>query len=278
MPKVESVVYSQGTAEDVEDGLVISPPFFGVVDGFSAPYSPQVAKIRFGGLSGGEMVRRITQATFCLAAGNLSLREIVSRVNQKIGEIQTAQGIPLSQADKLAGASFVFLKVTEEKTEVIQGGDCFIVWLDNSGKIAIIRNQAYGHVSRNLKIMAGLMEKHQGNRGAMWTEFCPILARFRKEDVNNPESDAGFACLNGQPILKECWQKTEIPTAELRLAILFTDGFVPYSETAPQTGLQQRFIEEYEKIGLAGILQKKRRNDFNPHITEEEATAIALRF
>ena len=58
-------IYDQGTAERQEDGFFVNPPFFGVVDGFSAPYSPQNPLTLFEDKSGGEVVRRIILRAFC---------------------------------------------------------------------------------------------------------------------------------------------------------------------------------------------------------------------
>ena len=66
--------------------------------------------------------------------------------------------------------------------------------------------------------------------------------------------------------------------------MLFSDGFVPYEETAPDrnTRLAARLILDYERIGLDGILQEKRERELDfsatSHIDQEEATAVAITF
>ena len=274
-------LYSQGTAEHREDGFFVNPPFFGVVDGFSSPYHYKMKQIRFGGFSGGEMVRQVILKTFYNAKPDFSLKEIILRANQGIGAIQTTRGIPIDHADRLAGASFVFTKVKTETIEIIQGGDCLAVWLYASGEIGATKNQAYQHVSKNLVIIAELMDKHNHDRKEMWIEFYPILSRQRQQDINQ-KTEAGYAILSGQPSLEECWLKVEIPVERLKLLLLFTDGFVPYSETAEEMKMAKRLITDYEKWGLDGILKRKRQKDKREeeksYIAQDEATAIALNF
>lgn len=280
--KIERIetIYSQGTAEKREDGLIVNPPFFGVVDGFSAPYHYKMQKILFNGMSGGEMVRKIALSTFYSTRVDLPLEKIVLQANHEIGQIQIINGVPIDQAGHLAGASFVFVKLGIETIEIIQGGDCLAIWEYASGEIGVTKNQAYAHVSENLRIIAKLMKDHN-DRKEMWVKFCPILSERRQEDINQ-KTKTGYAVLNGQPVLKECWQRTEVPIGGLKLLLLFTDGFVVYPETAEKTGLASRLISDYKSYKLSGVLKKKRENDAKhaerSYIAQDEATAVVVKF
>ena len=59
-----SYLYDQGSALFREDGLIVSYPFFGVLDGVSAPFSSKYPMQKFGGLSGGEFVARAVERFF----------------------------------------------------------------------------------------------------------------------------------------------------------------------------------------------------------------------
>lgn len=286
--KIESIdppIYSPGTSKDREDGLIINPPFFGVIDGTSAVHTNPKDKILFDGVSGGEMVRETAQEVFCSADNNRSLKDIVLQANQRIGEIQKSRGIALDDSGKLAGASFVFAKVTRSGVEIIQGGDCFALWLlplkssSFCEKIEITRNQVYLHDKENLRIIAGLMKKHKGNYAKMWQEFGPILYARRLQNVNKT-TEAGYAHLNGQPWLTNCWHWTF--TAPPRLLILFSDGLVDFQATANPEALAREVLKEYKEGGLERLLDIRRNQESiekgQSHINHQEITAIAIKF
>jgi len=275
-------LYDSGTAKDSEDGLVIAPPFFGVIDGLSAPYSPEVEKFLFDGMSGGQMVQSTALQTFYGATPNSSLKEVILRANQIVGQTQTLQGIPPDQAGRLAGASFVFLKVESDSIQIFQAGDSLAVWSYSSGEVGATENQAYGHVSKNLATIAELMERHCDNRGKMWVEFCPILSERRYRDFNK-RTRTGFAVLNGQQTIERFWQEITLPTQRLERILLFTDGFIwKYEETANPMKIAERMIHGYQGLSLSAILNAKRAKEVErirgSYVDEEEATALNLHF
>lgn len=283
MLKIErfEVLYSQGTAERIEDGLITNPPFFGVIDGLSAPYHYKMEPIRFDGMSGGEMVRKVVLETFSAANPSLPLEEVSLQANQKIKEFQVARGIPIERSDLLAGACFAFAKLGIRTFELIQGGDCFGVWVYKNGEIGVTKNQAYLHVSENLRIIAEIMRRVNWNRNEMWVEFFPILSKFRLRDINQ-KTRTGYALLNGQSTIKKCWQKITIPVAGLEFLILFTDGLIWYPESVDEKKMVEKVVSAYEKWGLRGVLNEKRRtekkNAKTLYIDRDEATAIAIEF
>jgi hypothetical protein len=228
------------------------------------------------------MIRKIVLETFYSANKKEALEKIALKANSKIGEFQLKEGIPINRPDLLAGCSFVFVKIKKKKIEIIQGGDCLAVWKYKDGKFGATRNYAFRHVSRNLKIIANFMRKHKGDRKKMWIDFVPILAEMRRRDINNPKIETGFAVLNGQTKLKECWQKIEIPIENLEIMLLFSDGLIPYGETANENELAKKTIALYKKKGLDGLLQRKRKIDKKQekksYIAQDEATAISIKF
>lgn len=275
-------VYDQGTADHQEDGFGVHFPFLVIADGLSAPYSPGRPPVLSEGMSGGEMVRETILRMLYSSTRNSSLERIILHANEIVGEIQRNRGIPLDNAGLLAGAAFVFARIGTETIEIIQGGDCLAVWSYDSGRFGATRNQAYPHCSANLKIIATLMQKQNGNRGKMWEDFLPILSDRRQMDMNNQMSVSGFAVLNGQPTITKCWQKLEIPVAGLRLLLLFTDGLLtPYDESANEMSMAQRLIADYQELGLEGMLGKKRLEESKRQLSytdQEEATAIVVVF
>lgn len=274
-------LYSQGTADHREDGFVVNPPFLGVIDGFSAPYHYKMFPLLFNGGSGGEMVRRVTLETFYSAVTS-SVEDLILQANQRIAEAQMSHGISDKEADLLSGASFVFANLSDSSLEIIQGGDCLAVWGYRSGKFGATKNQAYLHVSKNLEIIADLMKKHGGDAREMWVEFSPILSGRRRQDINNPKSEAGYAVLNGQATIRDCWQKSQIPAKNIKYILLFSDGFIPYHLTENTKDMAEYVISLYESGGLDRMLRRKRKvdkkNSKSSYIAQDEATALAITF
>lgn len=278
MLKIESeVIYSPGTAERREDGFILNLPFLGVVDGISPAHSPKIPLKLFEGMNGGEIARKIILETFYTASPSLSLKNVVLNSNQKIREFHLNQGIPLEQSHLMAGATFAFAKI-RKTVEIIQGGDCFAIWVIDS-KIRITKDQT--QLAAHHRLIAGLMKKYKRDREKMWDEFYPHLCALRQRDYNQ-EIKTGFAVLNGQPWVRKLWQRIEIPLRDLRLLLLFSDGFVPADERTNEGKMAKRVITLYQKKGLTGVLERTRRIEEQGkkkrHIDHEEATAIAIKF
>lgn len=282
--RIETVVYIRGTSPYNEDGLVINQPLsiFGVTDGFSAPWNPNKGAYLFpGDLSGGEMVSRTIEAAFLQARPEDLLSDIILRANKKVGEIQTRAGFSLDDAGQLAAASFVFARIKRQKVEIIQGGDSLAVWLFNDGRAGATKNLAYPHVSGNLDIIAGLMEKYGNDKGKMWEKFGPALSQYRTEDINNPSSEDCFALINGQAQLEKYWQTIEIPTDQLKCLLLFSDGLVNYQSTADEKSLTQILEVDYKYFSILDIIQKRKfekSTEKASYTGQDETTAIMLTF
>ena len=115
-----SMIYDQGEAKFREDGLFVADPYFGVLDGVSAPYGPKVPMRKFGELSGGEYVARVIETEVakisfsCQFNGpfptTLPLRVFVKNLNWKAGLMQRTiyPDIGYLDSDQLAGATFAF--------------------------------------------------------------------------------------------------------------------------------------------------------------------------
>lgn len=280
MKRIEKIetIFSQGSSPNLEDGFVFNPPIFGVVDATSAPYSDENEKILFKGRSGGEMVRRTILKTFDSLPRAQSLRHGLLQANQKIKEKQVERGIPIKRSDLLAGASFVFMKVIKDKVEIIQGGDCFALWVTSEQK-GVTKNQVYPHDFNNLKKIVELMKKHHGDRKKMWAEYVHILSQTKLNYVNKP-TETGYASLNGQPWVIDCWQEKLIVNPKFLL--LFSDGLVPFEETGDPQRLITTVLDNYEMGGLNLLLARQReleyRNRETSYTDHQEATGMAVHF
>lgn len=280
-----NAIYSPGSSSDQEDGLINNFPFFGVIDAFSAPYDPeQGGPIRYNGLSGGEKIRQIILETFYSADRNDGLEKTILRANKKIADFWNEKNIPLSRSDLLAGSSFVFAKILPDKKtiKIIQGGDCIAGWINGYSEFNFTQNQAYNHVSETIRTMAEIMKKNQGSRKNLWHDFCPLLSKLRLRDQNQPHEKNGLAVLNGQPAVKYCWKKIDIPVQGLNAFLLFSDGFVPDVETGVTKTSIINAMKFYRGGSLEGFLKETRllqglKRD-KSHTDFPEATALGIKF
>jgi hypothetical protein len=268
-------LYDQGSAQRIEDGIVVQPPFFGIIDCTSPPYW------QFERRSDGEVIRKIIMITFFEMLPEFPLEDAILKINQRIDQFYIKNRVS-SRPDLRGAAAFVFVKVEEEETEIIQGADCIAIWQLSSGKIDCTENQAYSHeLEAHYTIIPRLLKKHCENKKAMWKEFTPILKKLRCRDYNSKRK-TGFAMLNGDPRVKECWQRISLKTERVKNLLLFSDGALPFVPPSEQKRLARRVISMYKRKGLGKILemtrklQKKRREQ--SHIDFPEASLLALSF
>lgn len=296
-----SYIYDQGSSKYREDGLFVCEPFFGVLDGVSAPYSPaHPPEIFNGGMSGGEMVSRVVEKQFAKIKSLRSLQEAVLLASRDVARKQLRQKVPFD-GGKLAGASFAITKITSDRIEIIQGCDAFALWVMKDGSVGIAEAQnERSETFLNDKVVE-LMREVASERGfdleaiddetrsevraEMWDRFYPILLETRREYVNNPSFRDSYGLLNGQPELEHKWCHMGFPRREVRTLLLFTDGMVPWwgsLEGLPIEEVARMVHETYSEGGLVGLFARARgieeKSRATSYIDTAEATAIAIEF
>lgn len=279
MVKIEKIetLYSPGTAEHLEDGNFVNLPFFGVVDGCSALYWPGNPPILFNGFTGGQLARNLILKTFISAWPEVNLEDVVKQANEKIARMQIIKKNSLDNAGKLISTSFVLGKIKETRVEIIQGGDCYALWVTKSGKIEITKNQAYEPEVVLVKNFARLIKKYKGDRAKAWKEHGPFLAKMRKENANKTYAD-----LNGQPIVEKCWQKIEIPLSDLFYLICFSDGLIPFSAMKNEKDLAKKILMYFIDERLSSVLnwtrKVEKREAKHSYEDHAEASGLAIKF
>ncbi len=271
-------VCDHGRHKREEDAIIMKYPFYGAIDALSAPHSHREPPMLFDGRTGGEMIAATAVEVFQKAKANISLESYTSIINIVVGKTIKAHGLPLENAGRIPGACFAIAKVKENVLNFLQFGDCLIFWRYRSGKIGYTPNPVYSHEKKTMEIREEILRRNGNNEEEMWTEFAPILAKLRQQDINNPQSKDSYYVLNGQPILEKYWNSFSLPIENLEIIILCSDGFFPYEETSPERlpGLAKRLINDYQDKGLTleEMLIKKRTNGKKP----DEATGIVLEF
>ncbi|MBI2012982.1 MAG: hypothetical protein HYS88_00825, partial [Candidatus Colwellbacteria bacterium] len=239
----KEIIYNRGSSEHREDGVILSPPFYGVLDGVSAPYSPDYPMQLFRGMSGGAFVSRIVERQFARIPSPWSASQAVLEVNKVVWRKQRKQGAS-QDGGELAGASFAVAKVSGDWVEIVQGCDAFALWVMKDGSIGMTETQNTASETylnqRIVDIMKEVASERGGDletvddmarneiRAEMWDRFYPILVETRREYVNNPSLRDGYGLLNGQLELKMTWFNINLPRSKVKTLLLFTDGMVPW--------------------------------------------------
>lgn len=263
-----------------EDQDINNLRFVGVVDTYSAPHSSEEPQQLFNGLTGGQMVCNAILQVFSSANPSLSLERVVLQANEAIAN-QQRNLFHSGDLGNLAGASFALAKIEERAIEILQGGDCYALWVRGSGKlgrhIGITKNYFYPYEYQLRKRIAELMEKHQGDRDKAWVDFCPELRQKRAENTN-----VKYAVLNGRLGLEKLWQKIEIPLSNLVLLMLFSDGLVPFSQSEDEQELAPSMIRRFMEGGFESIIEWTREvenvEDERSHEAHSEATGQVIWF
>ena len=144
-------IYDPGTAKPLEDMLILkmTESFWGpslvagVIDGVSGLYEPSGGPQLFNGKSGGQAVCEIVNQIISNTQPSESLEDLLLAANERIELHAISQGIHLNRSDILPGAAFAIVKVDQVAVKIIQGADCFAVWLHRNGTIDATRNQVF---------------------------------------------------------------------------------------------------------------------------------------
>lgn len=277
-----TILYDQGSAKFPEDGIIFTPPYFGVTDGVSGIYLPNEGPRFFQGRTGGQCASRAVFRAFGSALPGESLECILLEANNMIRRLSKTSGLSLQESEFLPSATFAVAGVMHDFVHILQGGDALAVWMLKDGTIGGTPNQAFGYEAELLSIVSALMQKHGGDRQKMWEEFQPILASRRRLSTNTNQGK-GFALLNGQPEVEKFWQKFVLRREDMSLLILFSDGLVPFEWTQNEKYLAKNIIDLYHwGGGLRAILTFARadaeRKKLSSHEDYAEATAIAIEF
>jgi len=282
------IIYDQGTAKYHEDGLIDNYPFFGVIDSFSPPYSPNQKEKLYNGKSAGEVIKKIVLDVFNVADPEESLEEVTIRANAMVGVKQKYEwGISLENTDLLAGCAFAIAKIEKKQITILQGADCFSAWKtnDNSYRHTKIQNREYEWKMQ--RIIDKLYKKHKGDRKKLWNDFYQPLRDSRLGYINKPSLE-GYCVLNGQPEFSKFWQwhrnkiSTKNPKWSPKLILFCTDGLIPPDLFwEPEWKIAKEMIDSYKKEGLREILEIARKSETKEvrGYTEHcEATGMIIKF
>ncbi len=281
--KIETFYFRSKGIEYEEDGLFVNSDkkIFVIVDAYNESYAgtPKIFQEDGGQeLSGGEMVKMILMQTFQLyGTQNVSLEDILLKANARIKKWLIKENLHGNKGDR-PGCSFAAVSLKENgKMQIIQGGDCIVLWKEENGQTYITENQVFKHDTECLNIMNKILKKASNNKLEMWKQFVPIFRELRERDVNNPSSSLCYASLNGDERISEYW--ISIETYKASQFLLFSDGMVPFEMTSPFKKEELiSYILKNKKGGLLNILEKTREIEKKIYTSDLEASAISVEF
>lgn len=272
-------IYDPGTATPLEDKFIVKPPFYGVFDGVSGLYDPNIGPRRFQGLSGGQMVVRIIEETFKAAKPSESLYSVLRNASKKIREFAHREKLDI-RAGQQPGADFAAVKIGREEIEIVQAAASFAVVLLKNGKIVATPNQNYHFEKIQFEIMERIVRKYKGDKKLIWPKYLPIAIALRKNTVNR-KTGRRYVLINGQKVSEALWYRRTIPRDQVKLILLFTDGMTDFRETKNAQKMAKTMVSTYQKSGLQGMLKRSRKlesKDKNRYLAHAEATAISIEF
>lgn len=282
------MIYDQGSAKHAEDCAIICPPFFGVLDGVSEPYHPakgqKLYEINGRLLTGGQMVCWYIADAVHSAKRQDKLDEIMKKARASVKETLKKKRIDPDCADRTPAAVFAIAKITDNKIELIQGGDCSIVIANKHDSVFSTKNQMLETTKKIEKYIARLIIKCDYDMGKVWKHLIQHIRKTRKM-LCNQSTPGGYCAINGQENSEKLWfyEGKEVHLEDfLKTMILFTDGFVFMPAVKNEHKLAKSILEAYSEGGLKRILECTRRMEerkkWERHILHAEATAIALSF
>ncbi len=274
----------------IEDGhfLNICAGFFGVVDGVSAAYSPKHPPLRYSkGLTGGQVAASIVCRVGSEARDTaIDLEQLVLQMNTRIWLEHKNMG-KMPGLDDVGGTGFAFCKVAKDGLEFILGSDCAVFVIDDTGVRFVSGFDTAAQIVEFLeeKNFARHLMEQGGNKENAWDAHFTFCEKKRLKYINKQIGSGGFALLNGDHAVQNCWTNFRIAhSSHPRLVLLLTDGMLPLSWTASdqREKLTQKLLE-LSTEGTQALLDwrdsETMRVGGSPHINGwPEATMVQLVF
>lgn len=261
-----------------------------VADGNSAAYSPNVPPVRYGccGLTGGQMASMMLAAHAASSEDSVvgptsfHVGKFLGKVNRAIRRMHLTVGKDPCRGDDVGGASFVVAQIFGDWCHIEVGGDCFALYKDKDGYYFLsgFDDAARQIEEDDIRAYTSFLDQAGGNRGEAWNLYQPHYAAKRVRCANRNIGKGGFASLNGDPCLLNCFTKETINLVsdKVEWMLLGSDGML-HRYFDPQQAEVLWLI--YEKGGIDAILKWRDEKDYQPHIGYgqwPEASAVELKF
>lgn len=273
-------LYDQGSARLAEDSAVLNTPFIAVVDGTSGVFLPQDGPRTYDGLSGGQVASRTLTSIIGDSSPQDSIHDLLSTAVARLGQTYKSDNLDLNQAGLFGGATGAVVKFEEAQVKTTQWGDAYIIVERIDGSVFLSRDQVLRHEVEMLSIISELMEKHSGDRAAMWAEFAPVLLAKRNERVNS-KSPEGYGLLNHQEAFLGQYAENSFDAHAIRRILIASDGLFEIDDLMRKESFAKELMQRFEQgVTLRDLLAERReiamRKAHQSHETAPEATAILV--
>ncbi|MDD4901498.1 MAG: hypothetical protein PHS62_05395 [Patescibacteria group bacterium] len=244
----------------IEDASFINSRanLYGVADGVSAAYSPSHPPLYYGTLTGGQMAVQELCSSAVRLEPDVNLRSLLLKVNEAIF-IRHNQAGKNPKNDNVAGASFAICQINSTSITFIVAGDCFALFRikENLRFLTGFDQPAHRLKERADRLFAKCLRRAGNNKGRAWDLFQPLYQAGKIKYTNKRIGRGGYAELNGDPALEDCWTVIDISASCLpRYILLGTDGLIPSqsSSSGRQNEIALQLENHYLKGGIPGLL------------------------
>jgi len=262
------------------------PGIYGVGDGASLFYprdaSPYLYEYAGRKLTGAQIVG----AVVCLELSRVNIVEDFSRALARInGVVVKAQleelGIPSHEHEIEPGLNFAIARIEDVQTEIIYGGDVQCLWVSKEGSVGITPNQCMLNEADMRTLHAKLLAESGGDLNLAWNHSMPVRAQIYRERINTGH-ERGYALLNGQEGLLDCWGRMSLPTNDIQTMLFFSDGMTRFLGESDDD-IKHSVLGFYKGGGLASLADKVRAREREQGrnlatCQYGEKTAVALEF
>lgn len=278
----------------IEDGFFLNAraKLFGVVDGVSEAYSPSHPPLMYDGgyegydpkMTGGMMVSSKFSGHGASANHLTDAESFLLDVNASVLSAHRKMGKDPTNGDDVGGASFCVCQVSDKFITLIFGGDCFAIVKTEKGYqfFSGFDEKAFRVEDEDNKAYARYLQQAKGKKGVAWDFYWEEYKAKRLRTSNKNVGNGGFATLNGDPVLKECWSVKQISlSSNPRFVLLGTDGILPSHKTDhTNKGLAEKLGNLYFLSGLPAVLHWCGETEHSlAHINGwPEASAIEMKF
>jgi hypothetical protein len=265
--KLESV-NDQGSARINEDHLLVGSHTFGVFDGASS-LTPGL----FHGMTGAWWASFLAWSVFSRER-DISLAETARLANNKIRQAMVANNVNCHRKLDCWSTSAAVFRVRNERIEWVQTGDSLVGVIHHDGQAELLSPHR-NHDRETLVLMDRLVA--QGVEDIRQAAM-PAIKRVR-ERMNQD-----YGVMNGEEAALDFIRSGSVSATDVRHVIALTDGMFPPSSDPGKTFDFSAFADQFQKQGLAGILEDIRTSEqADPRCracprfkTHDDATAVAL--
>lgn len=259
----------------IEDGSFFNPfaKCIGLSDGNSAAYCNKHPPLLYkGGLTGGQMATKALLVSGIRAFYGEAVETTVLTANGLVFEKHRDIIHGYHSGKDVGGASFAVCNLISKSLDCIIAGDAFLAIFDEEKRFFYHGfDEAASRVEEqdNMGGYASCLEKTktdenpEGDQDEAWNLYYLQYRAKREKYANRLIGQGGYASLNGDVALSDCWLQWKQEVSKGTKVVLGTDGFLWSGFGLDNVG---EFYEAYELGGANALLALRDQKDYLPHI------------